>query len=285
MSASSSAFSSCFFASSPMIVWCISTWLSTLPSEYFVSSRVAASSTASLMAMPSEPGEFGILLEHLLAGLGVGARAGHDLGAPGLHHDAAVRLLLVRDLDHVDLALQAEHLAGQRQRGAPLAGAGLRAEARDLLLLVVVGLRDGGVGLVAAGRAHALVLVVDARRRAERLLEPPRAEERARAATADRRRGPRRGSRSSARWLTSCLISSIGNSGARSAGRSAARCPGAGRAAPASSGRPGCCTTWSGCPSRRGELRAVAVDLGCHTGLLREFAEAVSPAVEKWRQP
>src|SRR5438270_925184 len=37
----------------------MSTWLSTLPSEYLVSSRVAASSTASLMAMPSEPGELG----------------------------------------------------------------------------------------------------------------------------------------------------------------------------------------------------------------------------------
>ena len=59
MSAASSAFSSCFFASCPMIVWCMRTWFSTLPSEYFVSSRVAASSTASLIAMPSEPGEFG----------------------------------------------------------------------------------------------------------------------------------------------------------------------------------------------------------------------------------
>src|SRR5438046_10086967 len=35
------------------------TWLSTLPSEYFVSSRVAASSTASLIAIPRLPGEFG----------------------------------------------------------------------------------------------------------------------------------------------------------------------------------------------------------------------------------
>src|SRR5206468_10167767 len=34
-------------------------WLSTLPSEYFVSSRVAASSTASLIAIPRLPGEFG----------------------------------------------------------------------------------------------------------------------------------------------------------------------------------------------------------------------------------
>jgi hypothetical protein len=39
-----------------MTVWCSMTWLRTLPREYLVSSRVAASSTASLMAMPSEPG-------------------------------------------------------------------------------------------------------------------------------------------------------------------------------------------------------------------------------------
>ena len=75
MSASSSAFSSCFFASWPMMVWCISTWLSTLPSEYLVSSRVAASSTASLIAMPSEPGEFGscprIFLPAWVSGLGL----------------------------------------------------------------------------------------------------------------------------------------------------------------------------------------------------------------------
>ena len=46
-------------ASSPMIVWCSSTWFSTLPSAYFVSGSAAATSTASLIAMPSEPGESG----------------------------------------------------------------------------------------------------------------------------------------------------------------------------------------------------------------------------------
>jgi hypothetical protein len=42
-----------------MMVWCSSTWLRTLPSAYLVSSRCAAISTASLMAMPREPGESG----------------------------------------------------------------------------------------------------------------------------------------------------------------------------------------------------------------------------------
>ena len=40
-----------------MTVWCSSTWLSTEPRAYLVSgSRCAATSTASEMAMPSEPG-------------------------------------------------------------------------------------------------------------------------------------------------------------------------------------------------------------------------------------
>src|SRR6266478_5921 len=121
-----------------------------------------------------------MLLEHLLAGLRVRARARDHLRAPGLHHDAPVRLLLVRHLHHVDLALQAEHLAGERERRAPLSSTRFGAEPGDLFLLVVVRLRDGRVRLVAAGRAHALVLVVDVRRRAEGLLEAARAIERRR---------------------------------------------------------------------------------------------------------
>ena len=55
-SGSSPAISICSMASWPMMVWCISTWLSTEPSAYLVSSWVAAISTASLIAMPSDPG-------------------------------------------------------------------------------------------------------------------------------------------------------------------------------------------------------------------------------------
>ncbi len=76
ISASSSAFSSCFRVSSPITVWCMRTWFSTLPSEYFVSSRVAASSTASLIAMPRLPGESGSIsstfLPACVSGLGLG---------------------------------------------------------------------------------------------------------------------------------------------------------------------------------------------------------------------
>ena len=38
-----------------MIVWCSSTWLSTEPSEYRVFGSLAATSTASEMAIPSDP--------------------------------------------------------------------------------------------------------------------------------------------------------------------------------------------------------------------------------------
>ncbi len=53
------ASSICASASWPITVWWRSTWLRTLPSEYAVSSRPAASSTASEMAMPRLPGESG----------------------------------------------------------------------------------------------------------------------------------------------------------------------------------------------------------------------------------
>ena len=49
----------CLIASSPITVWCSSTWLSTLPSAYLVSALPPAASTASLIAMPRLPGESG----------------------------------------------------------------------------------------------------------------------------------------------------------------------------------------------------------------------------------
>ena len=55
-SGSSPASAICWIASRPTTLWWSRTWLRTEPRLYFVSSRVAASSTASLIAMPSEPG-------------------------------------------------------------------------------------------------------------------------------------------------------------------------------------------------------------------------------------
>ncbi|OPZ93279.1 MAG: hypothetical protein BWY73_00396 [candidate division TA06 bacterium ADurb.Bin417] len=106
------------------------------------------------------------------AAFGLVAGRGEDLGSPGLHHDAPVGFLLVAALDHVDRALEAQQLAGQRQGAAPLAGSGFSREAGDALLLIVVSLGDCGVGLVAAGRAGALVLVPDLGLGAQGLLQP-----------------------------------------------------------------------------------------------------------------
>src|ERR1043165_2013341 len=104
-----------------MTVWRRRTWLSTLPSEYFVSSRPAASSTASEMAMPRLPGDSGSWARMArparvsrvgslggggAPGLGVGAGAGDRARAVDLHERAAVGLLKERDLDHVNLAFQ-----------------------------------------------------------------------------------------------------------------------------------------------------------------------------------
>ena len=145
-----------------------------------MSSRWAASSTASEIAIPRLPGVSGNssrIARPLCVSLG---GAGDDLGAPQLDHRAPERLLLVGDANHVHLALEADQLAGEGQRAPPLTGAGLGREASPSLLLVVIRLRHGGVRLVAAGWADALVLVEDARLRSRGLLEPARPVERRR---------------------------------------------------------------------------------------------------------
>ena len=88
--------------------------------------------------------------ENGAARLGLRAGAGGDRGAEGLHQRAAIGLLVVADAHHVDLAIQAEEGAGHGQRRAPLAGAGLGGEVLGAVLLVVIGLRDGGVRACAS---------------------------------------------------------------------------------------------------------------------------------------
>ena len=100
--------------------------------------------------------------QHVAAGVGQVARRLVHSAAVGLHQDAAVRLLVVADADHEDLDVDAVERTGDRHGATPLAGAGLGRDLGDAFGLVVVGLRDGGVGLVAARRRNALVLVVDA---------------------------------------------------------------------------------------------------------------------------
>ena len=129
---------------------------------------------------PERAGAVGGLGQHRPTVVRRRRRAGDDRRAVGLHQDPSVRLLVVARADHVDLDLEAEQRAGEGERGPPLARPGLGREALDALLLVVEGLRDRGVRLVAAGRADALVLVVDVRRRIEGALEPVGPVQRAR---------------------------------------------------------------------------------------------------------
>ena len=153
----------------------------TEPSAYFVGVRVRDRVLDRLADREAERARArGVGGEHRAARVRVGARRGDHLRPPRLHHVAPVRLLVVADAHHVDLHVDAEELPGERERAAPLAGARLRRDPLHAGFLVVEGLRDRGVRLVAAGGAHSLVLVVDLRRRAERLLEAVRAIERRR---------------------------------------------------------------------------------------------------------
>ena len=130
--------------------------------------------------MPRLPGESGCAARIARPEFGLFAWARDAFRAVGLHQRPPVGLLIVGDPDHVDLDFEAEQRAGEGERRAPLPGAGLGRKLGYALFLIVEGLGDRGVGLVAPGGADALVFVEDARGRSERLLEPPRAIERRR---------------------------------------------------------------------------------------------------------
>ena len=94
-----------------------------------------------------------------------------DGGAVRVHEGLAVRLLIVRELDHEHLALQPKLRTRKRQRRAPLARPGFCHNLFRALHLVVIGLGQCRVGLVRPAGAHAFVLVIDARRRVEVFFE------------------------------------------------------------------------------------------------------------------
>ena len=116
-------------------------------------------------------GGAGVLLENLPADFRLhGGRRG-DGGAVGPHDLPAEGLLLVADLHHIDLAVQAQIGAGHGEGGAPLARSGLGGDAGEPLPLGVVRLGDGGIQLVGAGGVVSLKLVVDVRRGLELFLQ------------------------------------------------------------------------------------------------------------------
>ena len=116
-------------------------------------------------------GGSGMLRENLSSHIGGVGRRGCHGGAVGAHDLTPEGLLLIADLYHVNLAVQAEVGAGHGEGRAPLAGAGLGGDALEALLLCVVGLGDGGIQLVAAAGIVALKLVIDVGRGLELLLQ------------------------------------------------------------------------------------------------------------------
>ena len=87
------------------------------------------------------------VLEDGAAGGGVGRWGLVHLAPRGLHHQAAVGLLVVADAHHVDSHSRPKMRAGEGQRAAPLAGAGLGGQPLDAGLAVVVGLGTAVLGL------------------------------------------------------------------------------------------------------------------------------------------
>uniref|UniRef100_A0A0A9EEK9 Tryptophan synthase-related n=1 Tax=Arundo donax TaxID=35708 RepID=A0A0A9EEK9_ARUDO len=130
---------------------------------------------------PKAAGAGRVRRQDLLAGLRRRRRRRVHLGAPRLHHQPPVRLLVVRRAHLPHLAVEAEEAAGEGERAAPLAGAGLSDHVLHPSGGVVPRLRHGGVGLVRPRRTGPLVLVVDLRRRAEQLFQPRGPDQRRRA--------------------------------------------------------------------------------------------------------
>ncbi len=143
-----------------MTVWCSSTWLSTEPRLYFFAPpEVAATSTASEMAMPSEPGLLGSSARMERPAVGQVGWAGKNLRAIGFHQEAPVGFLLVRHLDHIYFQVQVKEFAGHRQRGAPLPGAGFGGHGLCPGGFVIEGLGQGSIRFMAARWRDAFVLV------------------------------------------------------------------------------------------------------------------------------
>ncbi|OLN24419.1 hypothetical protein DVDV_4257 [Desulfovibrio sp. DV] len=107
------------------------------------------------------PGAVGVFGQHGPAGPGVFRGRGKDLSAVGIDENAAIGLLVVAHLDHVDRAFHAHHGTGKGQGRAPLAGSGLGSQAFHALGLVVISLGDGGIGLVRPGRRDRLVFIIN----------------------------------------------------------------------------------------------------------------------------
>ncbi len=113
---------------------------------------------------PKAPRGVRIFFQNLSACIRVLARAGHAGRTPGVHHQAAVGLLVIADPDHVDLALQAEETACEAEGASPLTRTRFGCNSFDAEDFVVIGLGDGCIRFVAPRGAHSFILVVNPRR-------------------------------------------------------------------------------------------------------------------------
>ena len=112
-----------------------------------------------------------VFRQDLSAGFGpVGWRC-KDLCAEGFHDILSKRFLVVGNLYHINLQVEAEIGACFGQRCSPLACAGFGSYALEAFLLGVVRLRYCGVELVASGRVVSFEFIVDLRRCVQRFFQ------------------------------------------------------------------------------------------------------------------
>jgi len=109
--------------------------------------------------------------QNIAAGLSQITGTGNTFCAPCVHHHTSIWFLLITYLHHIDTADQIKHLTGHGQSTSPLAGACFRGDTFSTGHLIVVGHRNGGIGLVRPGGADTFIFIINLHRTTEQLFE------------------------------------------------------------------------------------------------------------------
>src|SRR4030042_1828769 len=112
-----------------------------------------------------------ILFQSLSSCIRVLARAGNTVCSPDVHHQSAIRFLIIADPHHIDLAFQTEETAGKSECASPLSCTGLCRNAFGPKDFVVVGLGNGRIGFVAPWGAYPFILIVNSCRGSKGLFQ------------------------------------------------------------------------------------------------------------------